>query len=207
MSESALERLVISLDDLSDTGENSAIEIIDGTIVTVTAAGATHHLIAGNVYDHLKPHVMINGLGAVFFSGMTYLMHSPAGQLKESFMPDVSFISLNNIPSHWNPSRPHPGAPTLAVEVVAPGDEAEDVIKKRQIYLEKGTHEVWLVYPKARELHQFRRSQPNAPRVYTGSDRIDGGDLLPDLELTLEMIFNLPPWAQKHMRARHDEKE
>jgi Uma2 family endonuclease len=83
----------------------------------------------------------------------------------------VSFIRLENIPADWDLEKPHPGVPDLAVEVVSPGDSAEDVQAKVRTYLDKGAQQVWVLYPKTKEIHQFIGSQRDTFRVYTARRR------------------------------------
>jgi len=44
------------------------------------------------------------------------------------------------------------GAPMLAVEIVSPGNRAEEIERKIAIYLEEGAAEIWVVYPKTRSM-------------------------------------------------------
>ena len=55
---------------------------------------------------------------------------------------------------------PAPGfvreAPLLVVEVVSPGNNPEDMEKKRLQYLEAGAREIWIVYDKTKTIHVFQ---------------------------------------------------
>jgi Uma2 family endonuclease len=42
------------------------------------------------------------------------------------------------------------GAPMLAIEVVSPGNTAEEIQRKTAAYLQHGGEEVWIVYPRSR---------------------------------------------------------
>lgn len=185
----------ITLDELMAMDER--VEIINGEIVEMAAAGAIHQIIGSNIFVVLHPVVTEKGLGAVFYDGMTFLMFSPAGRLKDSFIPDISFIRNENIPAKWDPHKPHPGVPDLAIEIVSPGDDADTVQTKRRTYLEKGTEQVWVVYPQTREVHQFRRDGKPEIRIYKEGETLDCEALFPGLALTTEMIFKLPAWAIK----------
>jgi Uma2 family endonuclease len=96
------------------------------------------------------------------------------------------------IPKGWNIERPFPGAPTLAIEIVSPDDDAEDLLKRTRDYLRAGSEQVWIAYPSEREVHQHRRGADTV-RVYSqDTDVIDVEGLLPGLMLTLSEIFALP---------------
>lgn len=66
-------------------------------------------------------------------------------------VPDVSIATAaqtEQIAAHGYLS----GAPLLAVEIVSPTDSAEDLNRKVHPYLDAGAQEVWVVYPKVREI-------------------------------------------------------
>lgn len=193
MTDKPLEKTGIDLDELLLL--DGQVEIIDEEIVGMAAAGFSHHMFAGNIYDVVKVHVLANNLGLVLFDGMSYLMFSDANRLKDSFMPDVSFIRRENFIANFDFSKPYPGIPDLAVEVVSPGDDADKVQTKIRTYLRKGTEQVWIVYPTTREVHQYRRDNDPEIRIYVGSAQLDTESLFPGLELTTDMIFKLPDWT------------
>ncbi|MEO8396850.1 MAG: Uma2 family endonuclease, partial [Chloroflexota bacterium] len=130
------------------------------------------------------------------FGGLLYLMGEKNDYLRSAFAPDISFIRNENIPADWNLSLPFPSVPDLAVEVMSPSDSAEDIQAKIRVYLDKGTAQVWVIYPSTRELHQYQRGQPMV-RIYSGKEQIDTESLFPGFILTLETIFKLPPWMEK----------
>jgi Uma2 family endonuclease len=188
-----LEKQIYTLDDLLAMGEDARVEIIGGELVEMTAAGGVHQIIASNISHILQLYVRARDIGIVLPDQMTYLMNSPAKGLKDSFVPDVSYISRDNVPKTWDITKPHPGVPNLAVEIVSPGDDTDLVLTKVHIYLEKGTSQVWVVYPKHKELHQY--IAPGNDHLYRGSQTIDAEALFPGIEgLTTDAIFHLPEW-------------
>lgn len=188
------ETKLLTLDNLMAMGD-ARIEIVEGDVVAMTAAGMVHQLIGGNVYDALKPYAKANKLGIVVFDGLTYLMFSDAKGLKDSFVPDVSFIRAENILPNFDPNKPYPGIPDLAVEVVSPNDEADILQRKVRTYLQKGTEQVWVMYPGTREVYQYRRDKNPEVRLYSGSQKLDVEAMFPGLELTTDIIFDLPEWV------------
>lgn len=188
----------ISLDDLLSMGEDSNIEIIDWEIVEMPAAGGIHQLIAMNIIRILDAYIQEHDIGVIMPDQMTYLMNSPVSGLKDSFVPDVSYFSHESVPQDWDIEKPHPGAPDLAVEIISPNDNAEIVKTKVKTYLEKGTTQVWLVYPKLKRIEEFTSANPEVTRNYEGSVTINADDLFPNIEgLTTDAIFKLPKWAIK----------
>ena len=84
-------------------------------------------------------------------------MNAQTQHLRDLFVPDVSYLRKEDLRADRDINLPLPGVPTLAVEIFSPGDEADDLLSKVRTYLAAGTLEVWVIYPKPRELHQYRR--------------------------------------------------
>lgn len=175
--------------------ENQRLEIIDGELVEMTAAGMVHQAIARNIFRALDQFCVANPVGEVFQDQTTYLMFSTERGLKNAFMPDVSFLRNESILKLDDPKRPYPGAPDLAVEVISPSDNPDQAVKKIRTYFRKGTDEVWLVFPDAREVHQYRRDTPETAHIYAGEQTIET-PMLEGFALPLLQIFTLPAWIQ-----------
>ncbi len=180
---------LLSLDELLKIGKR--VEIIDGEVREKCASGILHQIVSQNILNNLDAYVRKDNSSVIFYSGLTYLMFSEAKGLKDSFVPDISFIRLENILPMTDISKPYPGA----VEVISPGEDADDIQTKLRTYLAKGTEQIWLVYPTTKELHQYRRDNNPEIRIYRGSQTLDLADLFPNLELTTDQIFAIPEWA------------
>jgi Uma2 family endonuclease len=194
----------MTLDELLARGEDASFEIINGKVVDMPPAGGLHQIIAGNIVRILSTYAYKAGNGMILPDQMTYLMHSDSAGLKDSFVPDISFLSRYNIPSDWNIEKPHPGVPDLAIEIISPGDDAQLVSRKTRTYLEKGSKQVWLVYPRLKEVHQYRASQPDTVRIYR-SGVIDTDDLFPDLKLPVNEIFEIPDYMPSPQSSQPDD--
>jgi Uma2 family endonuclease len=110
-------------------------------------------------------------------------------------IPDVSFISWDQLPHHEWPKEPIPDlAPDLAVEVLSEGNTPREMERKVREYFFSGTRLVWLVDPAGRSVRVC--TAPDRSAVLTAGQVLDGGDVLPGLALSLEQVFaNLPPVA------------
>jgi Uma2 family endonuclease len=80
-----------------------------------------------------------------------------------------------------------PGAPDLAVEVISPSDSHVEVEEKVFDWLEAGTKMVLAASPRRRSVTLYR-SQSDIT-ILSGADVLDGGDVVPDFQLTLREIF------------------
>ncbi|MBZ0292163.1 MAG: Uma2 family endonuclease [Anaerolineae bacterium] len=194
MADLPIEKTLLSLNELLAFGTDAQVEIIHGVLVEMSPVGGLHHIIVSNINRILDTYVQRVQSGWVFPDGLLYLMGSESKGLRNAFVPDVSFIRNESIPHDWDLKKPFPGAPDIAVEVMSPDDKAPLILQKVRTYLEKGTQEVWVVYPDSRELHQYQQ-QSDTVRVYQDSETLAAESLFPGIEgLTMDAIFRLPNW-------------
>jgi Uma2 family endonuclease len=188
-----LEETGVTLDELLQ--REGRAEVYDGEVVEMTASGSLQQFIISNIVELLAGYVRKQDLGRILGDGFTYLMFSPSSRLKDSFEPDVSFLSKENVPAGWDIEKPHPGAPDFAVEVISPDDRADRVQYKAQTYLEKGAKQVWLVYPRAQQIHVYMTGQA---RIYGIEDTIDLSSLFPGITpVSVKTVFDLPEWLKQ----------
>ncbi|MCC6616796.1 MAG: Uma2 family endonuclease [Anaerolineae bacterium] len=192
MTDVAVNQRLYTEDELMALGSDARIEVIDGEIVEMSPVGGRHHFIGGNLHRRLDRHVVDGDLGYVFMDGLLFLLNKEGRGIKGAQVPDVAYVRKSAMPGNWNIDKPFPGAPTLAVEVMSPDDKTEEVLTHVRRYLEAGTEQVWVVYPKEQELHQYVRGLPEQVRVYLIGDTLDGGDMLPGFTLKMGDVFALP---------------
>ncbi|MEO8396835.1 MAG: Uma2 family endonuclease [Chloroflexota bacterium] len=102
-------------------------------------------------------------------------------------VPDVGFYTMAKAARINDPHKFLPFAPDLAVEVVAPNESAAELMQKVTQYLAAGTTLVWVVYP---ELRIVVVHSPNSTaRTFTSAGVLDGGTLLPSLQITVSDLF------------------
>lgn len=178
--------------ELMALGSDARVEVIEGEIVEMAPVGIRHQFVGGNIYHRLYDYVKEHGIGFVFYDALIYLLDQRGKHLRGARVPDVSFVRKGLLPKGWNIDRPFPGAPTLAIEIVSPDDDAEDLLKRTRDYLRAGSEQVWIAYPSEREVHQHK-SGVDTVRVYAKNDDvIDVEGLFPGLTLTVAEIFKLP---------------
>jgi Uma2 family endonuclease len=117
--------------------------------------------------------------------------------------PDMAFISYER----WPRSRPFPYTgnardvvPDIAVEVVSPGDAADELIAKAREYLRGGVRLVWIVYPLAQEIHAYL-PEARTIRVFFPADELDAGDILPGFHTPVGALF--PPTVPQPPQPEH----
>jgi Uma2 family endonuclease len=108
--------------------------------------------------------------------------------------PDASFIRRDRLSFEGLAAAILDIAPDLAVEVVSPNDEAEDLQGKVRDDLRAGTRLVWVVFPKARAVRVHR-----ADKTGLDLDEVDplpGEDVLPGFSCRVGDLFPPAPPAQ-----------
>jgi Uma2 family endonuclease len=79
-------------------------------------------------------------------------------------------------------------APDLVVEIRSPDDPLAWLHRKIRDYFANGTKLAWVVLPEERSVLVFT---PNAPtRTVISGETLDGGDLLPGLQIPVDTLFS-----------------
>jgi Uma2 family endonuclease len=162
--------------------ENRLFELVDGALVE-KATGATEALLASFVvhffWDFLRDHDLGVALGA---DGMMRL------RPRLVRIPDVSFISWDQIPSGEFPSKPIPDlCPDLAVEVLSKSNTSAEIDRKLNKYFEAGCRLAWIIDPKTQTADVY--TSPTECRRLRSNQSLDGGDVLPGFKLSLKELF------------------
>lgn len=160
------------------------LELVDGELVIMTKPQAPHGFVAGEVYFHLRLYVGDHG-GTVFVGETGLVVRENPSRRDTVRGVDVAY---------YGPEKLQDGvpdgflrlAPDLIVEVISPGNEADDINDKILEYQALGTPLVWIVYPQSRTVmvHQGRDA-----RRYFAEDRLDGGEVLPGFRVQVADLF------------------
>ena len=100
-------------------------------------------------------------------------------------MPDVAFISTDQLPSDRSTASPVP--PDLAVEVVSPTDKLYQVEEKAFAYLEAGTQLVWVVKPPSKIVTVYRPETDIT--VFTRNDTLSGEEVVKGFSCQVAALF------------------
>ena len=181
----------VTVADLLRLDPDARVEVVEGEIVEMTPVGGLHNWIAKNIMQLLDVYAREHKSGLVFTDSLLYILSASDAGIRTARVPDVSFVAKHDIPSEWDFERPFPGAPTLAVEVMSPDDQLEDVEQKVRDYFSAGTSEVWLVLPRQETVYRHFRSE-SVVHLYRAQATMDVGTLFPGLTLDLADIFRRP---------------
>jgi Uma2 family endonuclease len=171
-------------------GSDVNAEIIDGELVIMSPNEAQHGQYSGTIYSFVRAFVTSRKLGWTFNDGTAYILReNPDHSLRDSKVPDVSYVSYERLPTDASLKQVLRLAPNLAVEVISPSERARDVMAKTRFYLEHNVEQVWLVFPDNQEVHIYAPDQPLGTS-YGIDDTLTGGDVLPGFAVPICAIFD-----------------
>ncbi len=185
----SVEQKLVTAEELWEMPEvpGKRFELVDGEVIEVSPSNDLHMAIVEIVYKRLDRFVEQHNLGLVRFDGLGYVIRRAPDQVR---VPDASFVAWDRVPDPRPSARFWEGPPTLAAEVVSFQDLANDVYERVQDYLDAGTQQVWLVWPRQRSISVYR---PDADTRELGPDAVlDGGDVLPGFSVSVGDLFEVP---------------
>ena len=166
-------------------------EVVDGRIVELPPMGAYESDIANFLAELLNDHARGGRLGRAFVELLFRI--DVAKDLKRR--PDVAFVSS----SRWPYGKRVPSGeawdmiPNLAVEVVSKSNTGEEILAKLGDYFQTGTELVWVIYPSASQVYVY--TSTTEVRILAEPGNLDGGNVLPGFQLSLNRLFEDEPNA------------
>jgi len=163
-------------------------ELVDGILVGKDT-GAYESMIGLEIGRLLGNFVRPKKLGVVL--GESGMLRLAPGLIR---IPDVAFLSMEKFPGGKFPrDAALPFGPDLAVEMISQGNTAKEMAEKLRDYFAAGSRLVWYVDPKQRQVEVYRSVESS--RVVKETELLDGGDVLPGFEMSLQELFAELPRA------------
>jgi Uma2 family endonuclease len=160
------------------------LELVEGELRQISPPGSMHGFVTMEVSLWLAEYVRRNNLGSVFAAETGFRI----GRDPDTVLaPDVSFIRKERIAVTGIPQAFYPEAPALVVEVVSPGDTAEEVDDKMRRWFAAGVELAWVVYPGGHTVTVYRGL--GDIRVLTENDVLDGGSVVPGFTCRVGDLF------------------
>ena len=162
-------------------------ELIEGELREMAPVGEWHGSVAIDLIFYLKAYVDRHGVGRLTTETGYYKLNDDETLLA----PDIAFRRLD---TKTNP--PVRGwveqMPDLAVEIKSPNDSYIGMRRKAELYLQRGTQIVWLVYPERRGVEVCTLDDAGALQTeFVAEDgSLSGGDALPGFVLELSRLFS-----------------
>lgn len=163
------------------------LELVNGCMVETRALTAQQGLIVGNVFRALRAHVDRHVLGLVFSSGLGYVLDRDPDSVR---MTHASFIPWEGVPEDGVPEWFWEGSPLIVVQVIGPYDRAIELQEKVSQFLNAGTQQVWVLWPRLCEVTV--RTADGRGQELGPSDQLDGGAVLPGFRTRVVDLFDLP---------------
>ena len=162
--------------------EKRLFELVDGVLLE-KPMGFQEGYLASWIATLLNNFVVPHDLGIV--AGADAIMRIAPGLVR---IPDVSFVSWDQLPSRHVPKTPIPEIyPDLAVEVLSESNSIREMQDKYQNYFNAGTRLVWEVDSSIRTVTVY--TDPQTHRTLRGTQKLRGGVVLPGFSISVQDIF------------------
>ena len=167
---------------------SSRYEIVDGEIYERSMPNPEHARIEAKITTKIGKFLENNPIGEVYTECHFQL------KKKLTRVPDIAFVSFERFPESGEPKGSKwLIAPDLAIEIISPTDDYEEVFKKLSEYFAAKVKQVWLVSPEQKTLTVYRSRKDAA--ILTEEDEVVCEEILPGFRLKLSDIFQAPQRA------------
>jgi Uma2 family endonuclease len=163
-------------------------EVVEGQWVEAdeNMTGKRHGRIEAMIIFLLMSYVLPRKLGHIYPGDTTFVIEGTPENIQTIRMPDVSFVAAGR-EDEQNPDEAHYLAPDLAIEIISPSERYNEIRAKLDDYFRAGVRQVWQILP---ELQEVVVNFPDGTaRTYHADQKIPGGDILPEFELSVADIF------------------
>ena len=170
---------------LSTTGRR--YELVKGVLWEMPPAGGRHGSIAMRIGIVLGSYVRSNELGEVFAAETGFILRRDPDTVRA---PDAAFVAKERLPAGELPPGYLEMVPDLAVEVevVSPGDTAQEVREKVADWMRSGVRLLWAIDPATRSVTVYRSTDDF--EVLSEEDTLDGGQVIPGFSADIRGLFS-----------------
>ncbi|QDT15788.1 Uma2 family endonuclease [Alienimonas californiensis] len=155
-------------------------ELIDGTLIEKAVSDLSSSIgltIGALLWNFVTPRRLGHLHGADGFFNLPDGLRAP----------DVSFTPAADRPDGLQARGFSDVPPALVVEVLSPGNTAQEMRRKRAVYFAAGVVRVWEVDPETRTATVWRG--PDDSATFRHGDALPGEPVLPGLQLKLSDLF------------------
>jgi Uma2 family endonuclease len=128
-------------DFLQLPADENRYELNEGELFATPAPTPYHNIVRYRIRSRLTSFVEAHHLGMILDESDFRLSANTVRG------PDVAFLATQQLAGLDMQRSPVEVAPTLAVEIISPGNSASDMLEKVHQYLAGGSHAVWVFYP------------------------------------------------------------
>ncbi|MCC6589876.1 MAG: Uma2 family endonuclease [Bryobacterales bacterium] len=155
-------------------------EWVGGEVVELNVGTGKHGKIQARCASKLINYLTESPIGDVYVE-LHCKLHI-AGTLRYR-LPDVCVKLGPPVDGHLE------GAPDLCVEIRSPDDSISDQLAKFADYFANGCRLGWLILPEEQSVLVLAPGTPS-PQVARVGDVLDGGSILPGLEIPVQSLFS-----------------
>jgi len=166
-------------------------EVVDGEMIMSPKNNFYHGDICSRLLAALVTFNQARKLGVVLDSSTGFWMLN-----RNCRAPDVSFVSkgrMRELGFSRNSQRFFPGAPDLAVEIMAPSNTPAEMHARLKDFFSSGTQVAWIVHPEG-EFVEICHS-PTARQILGVGAVLDGEHLLPGFRFPIADLFHPEDWG------------
>jgi len=146
--------------------------------------GSQHGIVCANVVHELKQYLARTHSAVCFGAGTGFVV---GDKTPRTVAVDAAVVRNEHIKDGAITSDVFQGAPDLAVIVVSPHDNFDDVESDVHAMLDNGTHHVWIVRPRVRMVTVH--DAPRQVSVVGATESLTAPEVLPAFELPVSNLF------------------
>ena len=123
--------------------EGTLCEVINNTLYMAPSPNFTHQDTSSDLFLEIANHVKENKMGKAWAAPIGVWLDG-----KNAVEPDIVFLSNSNF--EIIQTKGIVGTPDLIVEILSPGNNKHDTVKKKNLYEKFGVKEYWIVEPETK---------------------------------------------------------
>src|SRR5919198_3308935 len=159
-------------------------EVIDGTRIAREPMGAFETVLASWLCHLINSFASGKKLGLAV-SEVLFVLNATRNLNRR---PDVAFVSYARWPTSVVAREPAWNVvPDLAIEIVSPSNLAEEIDRKITDYFQSEVRLVWVFYPDSGRVYDYQ--SPTHVSILERTDTLDGGEVLPGLQLPIAQLY------------------
>jgi Uma2 family endonuclease len=182
MSETGRQRLLTYADYAALPDDGHRYQLLEGELVTTPSPNRWHQELSAQLLAALVNHAREHHLGRVFAAPLDVTLDD-----RNVVQPDILFAS--NERSGILQGDRVIGAPDLCVEILSPGTERSDRVRKLELYARFGVTHYWIIDLDARTIEEyFLAGDVYRARSITEYDEPFRPAALPGFEFRLSVV-------------------
>jgi Uma2 family endonuclease len=148
MSEPGRQRLLTYADYAALPDDGHRYQLLEGELVMTPSPNRWHQQVLRELALKLQAHVEKHALGEVFFAPLDVTLDD-----RNVVQPDILFVSKER--SGILQGGRVIGAPDLCVEILSPGTQRIDRVRKLELYARFGVTHYWIVDLDTRTIEEY----------------------------------------------------